>query len=144
MDPSPTGRSGLSRVLAAALSLVVADEAAANPITPDTTTSSVCSNSPPGARSEARSTAVKVLGIPGYVDKQLATPQTRYTTFEPWPANRPATCLDDRTLPLTPTSYCARDNYTLFQLQREFFANAVIRRRTSCASASRLRCRRSS
>ena len=27
---------------------------------------------------------------------------------------------------MTPSSYCARDNYTLFQLQREFFRNAVM------------------
>ena len=39
---------------------------------------------------------------------------------------------------MTPTSYCARDNYTLFQLQREFFKNAVTAP-ISCASGSHLR-----
>jgi uncharacterized protein (DUF1800 family) len=68
---------------------------------------------------------VNTIGIERFVDEQLAAPQTKYTTFEPWPASRPATCVDDHTLPVTPTSYCARDNYTLFQLQREFFKNAV-------------------
>ena len=68
---------------------------------------------------------VKSIGVERFVDEQLAAPQTKYTAFDPWPANRPATCVDDRTLPVTPTSYCARDNYTLFQLQREFFKNAV-------------------
>src|SRR5205085_6190428 len=67
---------------------------------------------------------VKNIGAERFVDEQLATPQTKYTTFDPWPANRPATCVDDHTLPVTPASYCARDNYTLFQLQREFFKNA--------------------
>ena len=50
----------------------------------------------------------------------------RYTAFAPVPANRPESCVDDRTQPVTPTSYCARDNYTPFQLQREFFRNAVM------------------
>ena len=50
----------------------------------------------------------------------------KYTAFAPWPASRPDTCVDDKTLPLTPASYCARDNYTVFQLQREFFRNAVM------------------
>ena len=68
---------------------------------------------------------VKGIGVERFVDEQLATPQTKFTAFDPWPATRPATCVDDRTLPVTPTSYCARDNYTLFQLQREFFKNAV-------------------
>jgi uncharacterized protein (DUF1800 family) len=52
-------------------------------------------------------------------------PGTQYTVFTPKPSNRPDDCVDDKTLPVTPTSYCARDNYTLFQLQREFFRNAL-------------------
>jgi len=68
---------------------------------------------------------VMSVGAAQFLDEQFAMPQTRYTAFAPMPANRPDTCIDDRTLPLTPTSYCARDNYTLFQLQREFFRNAV-------------------
>jgi uncharacterized protein (DUF1800 family) len=68
---------------------------------------------------------VKAIGAAAFVDEQLAAPQTKYTVFAPWPANRPDTCVDDKTLPLTPSSYCARDNYTLFQLQREFFRNAI-------------------
>jgi uncharacterized protein (DUF1800 family) len=74
---------------------------------------------------EALIAHVKSVGAERFVDEQLATPSTRYTAFQPVPTARPATCIDDRTLPLTPTSYCARDNYTLFQLQREFFKNAV-------------------
>ena len=69
---------------------------------------------------------VQSVGAARFLDEQFALPQTRYTAFLPWPANRPATCIDDRTLPVTATSYCARDNYTLFQLQREFFRNAVV------------------
>jgi uncharacterized protein (DUF1800 family) len=40
--------------------------------------------------------------------------------------SRRDTCVDDRALPVTPASYCARDNYTLFPLQREFFRNAIM------------------
>jgi len=69
---------------------------------------------------------VMSIGAVNWVDEQLAMPQTKYTAFTPWPANRPATCVDDNTLPATPTSHCARDNYTLFQLQREFFQNAAM------------------
>ena len=65
------------------------------------------------------------IGAARWVDEQLAMPPTRYTAFTPWPATRPDTCVNDSTLPLTPTSFCQRDNYTLFQLQREFFVNAL-------------------
>lgn len=67
------------------------------------------------------------LGAAAWVDEQLAAAPTTYTSFPPWPATRPATCVDDKTtIPVTATSYCARDNYTLFQLQREFYRNAVM------------------
>jgi len=69
---------------------------------------------------------VRSIGTAAFLDEQFAMPQTRYTAFAPWPATRPDTCIDDRSLPVTPTSYCARDNYTLFPLQREFFRNAVM------------------
>jgi uncharacterized protein (DUF1800 family) len=65
------------------------------------------------------------IGAPDWVDEQLAMPVTKYTAFTPVPTTRPATCVDDHTLPVTPTSYCNRDNYSLFQLQREFYRNAV-------------------
>ncbi len=69
---------------------------------------------------------VRKVGAAAFLDEQFAMPQTKYTAFAPVPANRPDTCVDDRTPPVTPASYCARDNYTLFQLQREFFRNAVM------------------
>ncbi|MBK6601645.1 MAG: DUF1800 domain-containing protein [Betaproteobacteria bacterium] len=74
---------------------------------------------------EASLAHVVAVGTERYVDEQLALPSTRYTAFAPVPANRPDTCVDDRTQPLRADSYCARDNYTLFQLQREFFRHAV-------------------
>ncbi len=74
---------------------------------------------------EALIRQVRERGIAAYLDAQLAMPSTRYTSFAPVPSSRPDTCIDDRTLPLTAVSFCARDNYTLFQLQREFFRHAV-------------------
>ena len=65
------------------------------------------------------------IGPAAWIEQQLALPATRYTSY-PWtPATRPATCVDDRTSPLTATSFCARDNYSLFPLQVEFFRNAL-------------------
>ena len=75
--------------------------------------------------SEALLAQVRAQGAAAFVDAQLALPSTRYTAFAPVPASRPDACVDDRSLPPNPANFCARDNYTLFQLQREFFRNAV-------------------
>jgi uncharacterized protein (DUF1800 family) len=74
---------------------------------------------------EAQITYARQRGVTAFVDEQLALPSTRYTAFTPVPNNRPDTCVDDRNPPLNSGSFCARDNYTLFQLQREFFRNAM-------------------
>jgi len=74
---------------------------------------------------EALVAHVKSVGAAKFLDEQFATPQTKYTAFPPMPASRPVDCVDVNP-PLTATSYCARDNYTLFQLQREFFRNAIM------------------
>lgn len=68
---------------------------------------------------------VVAMGATAWLDEQLAMPASRYPEY-PWvPTNRAATCVDDRTLPLRPDSYCARDNYTLYPLQLAFFRNAI-------------------
>lgn len=68
---------------------------------------------------------VVALGAPAWIDEQLALPATRYPDY-PWVTNgRPQSCVDDRTQPVRPDSYCNRDNYTLFPLQVRFFANAL-------------------
>ncbi len=75
--------------------------------------------------SEAQRAAA--MGAAAWVDAQLAMPETAYPDY-PWvPANRDPSCVDDTTPPVTPTSYCARDNYSLFPLQVRFFANALTR-----------------
>lgn len=65
------------------------------------------------------------LGAAAWVDRQLRLPVTEYTVYPPVAATRPAACVDDRTLPLRPDSFCARNNYTLFPLQTEFFKQAL-------------------
>jgi uncharacterized protein (DUF1800 family) len=68
---------------------------------------------------------VAAMGPEAWLDEQLSLPATRLPDY-PWiPANRPTTCVDDRTPPLRADSYCARDNYTLFPLQVQFFRNAI-------------------
>ena len=68
---------------------------------------------------------VVALGASAWIDQQLALPATQYPVY-PWvPFARPDSCVDDRTQPVRPDSYCARDNYTLFQLQLQFFRNAL-------------------
>lgn len=74
---------------------------------------------------EAAIERAKSLGAPAWIEEQFALPPTRYPEY-PWtPAARPATCVDNRTPPITAASFCARDNYTLYPLQLQFFRNAV-------------------
>jgi uncharacterized protein (DUF1800 family) len=65
------------------------------------------------------------MGAAAWIDEQLAMPATAYPAYAWMPANRPDTCVDTRTQPVTPDSYCNRDNYTLFQLQLQFFRDAL-------------------
>jgi uncharacterized protein (DUF1800 family) len=67
----------------------------------------------------------RLLGPDRWVDEQLALPASAYPDWPYVPATRPATCVDDRSLPVRPDSFCARDNYTLFPLQVEFFRSAI-------------------
>ena len=67
----------------------------------------------------------RALGARAWIEEQLSMPVIPYTDY-PWvPTAKPATCVDDRSLPVRPDSFCARDNYTLFPLQLEFFRHAI-------------------
>lgn len=60
------------------------------------------------------------MGANAWVDQQLSLSATQYPDY-PWVTDgRPASCVDDRTT----NTFCNRDNYTLFPLQVQFFANA--------------------
>lgn len=74
---------------------------------------------------EAELSRVATMGSAAWIAEQMAMPVTQYPVYSAVPNNRADTCVDNRTPPLTPTSYCARDNYTLFPLQVQFFQDAV-------------------
>jgi uncharacterized protein (DUF1800 family) len=74
---------------------------------------------------EAEARRVAAVGANAWIDEQLALPTTQYPNYAWMPANRPDTCVDDRTQPVRPDSYCARDNYTLFPLQLQFYRIAL-------------------
>ncbi|APV51177.1 hypothetical protein BWI17_16710 [Betaproteobacteria bacterium GR16-43] len=74
---------------------------------------------------EASIARVVTLGAEAWIDEQLAMPATAYPAYPYVSANRPDTCVDNRTPPITASSFCARDNYSLFQLQLRFFKDAV-------------------
>jgi uncharacterized protein (DUF1800 family) len=90
---------------------------------------------------------VKAMGVVAWVDDQLAKPKTSYTAFPWYPASRPQTPTGQTwpfctyaqytTTPYnasTPcncnnqpgtTNQCQRDVYGIFQLQKQFFMNAL-------------------
>ena len=69
---------------------------------------------------------VKAVGATTFIDEQLAMPAAKPAAYLWMPASKPASCVDNGALPLRPDSFCSRDNYTLFQLQRGFFVNAIM------------------
>jgi uncharacterized protein (DUF1800 family) len=68
---------------------------------------------------------VTTLGTNAWLNEQFAAASSRYTPREYVPQTRPDTCVNDTTQPTTPTSYCQRDNYTLFPTQLEFYKQAI-------------------
>jgi uncharacterized protein (DUF1800 family) len=74
---------------------------------------------------EAEVARVSAMGATAWIDEQLAAAPTPYPDYAWMPANRPDSCVDDRAPPVRPDSYCARDNYTLFPLQTQFYRNAL-------------------
>jgi uncharacterized protein (DUF1800 family) len=68
---------------------------------------------------------VTSLGLDGYLNEQLAAPATGYLGFTFVPHAPAADCKFDSANPASTASLCARDNYSLFQVQRAFFQNAL-------------------
>lgn len=62
---------------------------------------------------------VQGLGIPAYLDQQFATPATGFSGYSYMDPNEAVGC------PSTASTTCARDNYSLFLLQMQFFRNAL-------------------
>ncbi len=63
---------------------------------------------------------VQTVGVQSFLDEQFAAPATPYPAIKYVPAGQQATFC-----PTDPDPQCARDYYTLFQVQNAFFQNAL-------------------
>jgi len=63
-------------------------------------------------------------GIGAELEAQFRQPATGYGGLPPVPAAQPAACMGDGN-PASAASICARDNYSIFQVQRLFYRNAI-------------------
>jgi len=63
---------------------------------------------------------VEAVGIPAFLDEQFAASGSRYSSSKYVPAGAAATYC-----PTDPNPTCVRDYYSLFQLQTDFFRNAL-------------------
>jgi uncharacterized protein (DUF1800 family) len=68
---------------------------------------------------------VQSVGFDAYLSEQIAAPASQYTGFSYTPHTAPATCKYDAATPTDASSICARDQYSLFQVQRQFFMHAL-------------------
>jgi hypothetical protein len=66
---------------------------------------------------------VQSAGISGYLAAQLTAPVSQYTGFSYTQHIAPPTCLPDGKSDAA--SLCARDQYSNFQVQRQFFIHAL-------------------
>jgi uncharacterized protein (DUF1800 family) len=64
------------------------------------------------------------VGFDAYLNEQFATAPAGYSGFAYVTHSAPTTCQNDGTA-TSAASLCARDNYSLFQVQRRFFQNAL-------------------
>jgi uncharacterized protein (DUF1800 family) len=65
------------------------------------------------------------VGFDAYLNEQFAAAPTGYSGFAYVTNSAPTSCQYDDTAPAGPASLCARDNYSLFQVRRRFFQNAL-------------------
>jgi uncharacterized protein (DUF1800 family) len=68
---------------------------------------------------------VQSVGINAYISEQLAYTPTQYTGYSYTPHTAPAGCIGDGSNPPDASSLCARDQYSPFQVQRDFFVHAL-------------------
>ena len=69
--------------------------------------------------------SVQSTGIDAYISAQFALPATQYTGYSYTPHTAPANCKSDGSNPPDAASLCARDQYSAFQVQRDFFTHAL-------------------
>ncbi len=80
----------------------------------------------------------KRLGAEAWIEAQFSKASSVLPAMDYVPSVRPDTCVDSSTPPITKDSYCNRDNYSAFQVQRRFYEQAVsgedqLRQRTAWA-----------
>lgn len=68
---------------------------------------------------------VEQMGIPAWVNAQLAAPKSTYPVLPYVTFNAPDSCSAAGRVASDPAAICARDNYTLFQVQLRFLQNAM-------------------
>jgi uncharacterized protein (DUF1800 family) len=68
---------------------------------------------------------VQSVGFSAYIAEQIAATPSQYTGFSYTPHTAPAGCKNDPATPTDASSLCARDKYSLFQVQRQFFTHAM-------------------
>jgi uncharacterized protein (DUF1800 family) len=68
---------------------------------------------------------VQSVGVAAYINEQLAYTPTQYTGYAYTPHTAPADCKSDGSSPPDAASVCARNAYSAFQVQRDFFAHAL-------------------
>jgi uncharacterized protein (DUF1800 family) len=68
---------------------------------------------------------VQSVGVAAYITEQLAYPPSQYTGYVYTPHTAPANCRGDGSSPPDASSLCARNQYSPFQVQRDFFAHAL-------------------
>jgi uncharacterized protein (DUF1800 family) len=68
---------------------------------------------------------VQSVGLNAYLTEQLAAPVSQYTGFFYTPHTAPTSCQFHSATPTDASSLCSRDQYSLFQVQRQFFTHAL-------------------
>jgi uncharacterized protein (DUF1800 family) len=68
---------------------------------------------------------VQSVGVAGYVGEQLTLPATQYTGYAFVPHTATPDCVNHPATPTDASSLCARDKYSPFQVQRDFFLHAL-------------------
>ncbi len=68
---------------------------------------------------------VQIIGFQAYLAQQLAAAPSQYSGFSYTPHTAPATCQYHPATPTDASSLCSRDQYSLFQVQRQFFTHAL-------------------
>jgi uncharacterized protein (DUF1800 family) len=68
---------------------------------------------------------VQSVGIDAYLSEQVTYPATQYTGYSYTPHTAPVGCINDGSKPPDASSLCARDQYSPFQVQRDFFLHAL-------------------